>query len=696
MAKKETTGNYQFTTLNTKEHHIYGSSRLGIEKRRITTFQIAFPYLDVLSPLALQLDHATQGSWYAGYIEKEPDHSPVNYKISAKIILLDALPVNDSLQIAKFAFANTVGSTKDSLARANKLELFIRNDNGTYYTDFYTTSTVQEKHSDLINIISEYGISEAEMLSDGIEFDLETYFHPEKEIFQAVLIIDGVKYTQGAGLDIVTGSSAPTGPIDVNEKSVIGGFASTKFQIRNLGYRLSTEYNTLEDYYSFKEGAGLPTSDIAKIEMDMYAQGNYWLPSAFSSDGLERYIYGRRTGDKRYELSNHLGNVLSVVSDKKIPTLFGSSLQYFNPDIKAYNDYYPFGMLQPGRHANTADYRYGFQGQEMDDEIKGEGNSVNFSLRMYDARIGRFTTLDPLAKKYPWYTPYSFSGNKVISHKELEGGEELIAIVDEQTNLPIIRTLSGKDVMQNFVVLVSEEKLGEYLVERSYTESLKKLSKGKLMASNGNIYTSRRLIDNQIISLIDGSAKEGITRAANFGFSHGGEVVTTLGINQGEAFSIRGKAGMIKKAGTIAKNLGFFTDILGLVIDTAKNPEDGLNALSLSPLGVLSQQMYEKDKAFLENSIFRDFEIEKLKGVEAANDFVKKYNHNYTKNFEVMMVSDEIVKDVYGGNIKDYTDLLYRQSLDSGDRKNGILIENTGDRAIMHTIYVDIKTDKPE
>jgi len=31
-------------------------------------------------------------------------------------------------------------------------------------------------------------------------------------------------------------------------------------------------------------------------------------------------------------------------------------------------------MLLPNRHANTSDYRYGFQGQELDNEIKGEGN----------------------------------------------------------------------------------------------------------------------------------------------------------------------------------------------------------------------------------------------------------------------------------------------------------------------------------
>ncbi|SRX75270.1 RHS repeat-associated core domain-containing protein [Aequorivita antarctica] len=82
-------------------------------------------------------------------------------------------------------------------------------------------------------------------------------------------------------------------------------------------------------------------------------------------------------------------------------------------------------MLMPGRHANTADYRYGFQGQEMDDEIKGEGNSLNYTFRMHDPRVGRFFAVDPLTKKYPDYSPYSFGGNKVIAYTELEGEEEV-------------------------------------------------------------------------------------------------------------------------------------------------------------------------------------------------------------------------------------------------------------------------------
>lgn len=57
---------------------------------------------------------------------------------------------------------------------------------------------------------------------------------------------------------------------------------------------------------------------------------------------------------------------------------------------------------------------YGFNGQEKDDEIKGEGNSVNFKYRMHDSRIGRFFVVDPLYYKYPYNSPYAFSENRVI------------------------------------------------------------------------------------------------------------------------------------------------------------------------------------------------------------------------------------------------------------------------------------------
>ena len=71
----------------------------------------------------------------------------------------------------------------------------------------------------------------------------------------------------------------------------------------------------------------------------------------------------------------------------------------------------------------TTHTRYLFQAQEMDNEIKGEGNSVNYKYRMHDPRLGRFFSVDPLSAKYPYNSVYAFSENRVIDGVELEGLE---------------------------------------------------------------------------------------------------------------------------------------------------------------------------------------------------------------------------------------------------------------------------------
>ncbi|MEV4884624.1 hypothetical protein MRBLMN1_003149 [Chitinophaga ginsengisegetis] len=69
-------------------------------------------------------------------------------------------------------------------------------------------------------------------------------------------------------------------------------------------------------------------------------------------------------------------------------------------------------------------YRYGFNGKENDNEIKGEGNQQDYGMRVYDPRIGKFLSVDPLTQEYPWYTPYQFAGNKPIWAVDLDGAEE--------------------------------------------------------------------------------------------------------------------------------------------------------------------------------------------------------------------------------------------------------------------------------
>ena len=89
------------------------------------------------------------------------------------------------------------------------------------------------------------------------------------------------------------------------------------------------------------------------------------------------------------------------------------------------NDYYPFGMVQPGRSYNEigVNYRYGFNGKEKDDEVKGPGNQIDYGMRVYDPRIGKFLSVDPLTISYPMLTPYQFASNSPISNIDLDGLE---------------------------------------------------------------------------------------------------------------------------------------------------------------------------------------------------------------------------------------------------------------------------------
>ncbi|MCH2229144.1 MAG: hypothetical protein MK105_02275, partial [Crocinitomicaceae bacterium] len=120
-------------------------------------------------------------------------------------------------------------------------------------------------------------------------------------------------------------------------------------------------------------------------------------------------------------------NVLEVISDHKISVETSPGLgllSHYGPEVLAQNDYYPFGMLLPNRHEDGDEYRYGFQGQEKDNEVyDSDGSSVNYKYRMYNSRVARFFKVDPLAHQFPWNSQYAFSENRVIDGVELEGLE---------------------------------------------------------------------------------------------------------------------------------------------------------------------------------------------------------------------------------------------------------------------------------
>ncbi|WAC02722.1 DUF1990 family protein [Lacinutrix neustonica] len=196
------------------------------------------------------------------------------------------------------------------------------------------------------------------------------------------------------------------GDLRINKDDKLYQFVSTtdSGQEWNLDTRTVTALNNL------------PASTAGSTGYQPYQAYTILKAVEEATDGI---VY-RNIGHKYYEIKDHLGNVRTVVGDRKNADPATGDL---TANVESYNNYYAFGMLQPGRHKDSKSYRYGFQGQEKDDEIKGEGNSINYKFRMHDPRVGRFFAVDPLASKYPHNSPYAFSENRVIDAVELEGLE---------------------------------------------------------------------------------------------------------------------------------------------------------------------------------------------------------------------------------------------------------------------------------
>jgi RHS repeat-associated protein len=154
--------------------------------------------------------------------------------------------------------------------------------------------------------------------------------------------------------------------------------------------------------------------------------------------------------------------------------------------VQSYNNYYPFGMLMPGRNASSESYRYGFNGKEMDNDMSGgkTGAVYDYGFRIYDSRITKFLSVDPLTSEYPWYTPYQFAGNMPIWAIDMDGLEEKIVINGEMFDR--YRTI----VMEATEILIATrlEIKGEKLIKSAKTTLATMEEQGWKSGSNGKLY----------------------------------------------------------------------------------------------------------------------------------------------------------------------------------------------------------------
>jgi hypothetical protein len=77
-------------------------------------------------------------------------------------------------------------------------------------------------------------------------------------------------------------------------------------------------------------------------------------------------------------------------------------------------------------------YRYGFNTQEKDNEISGEGNSYTAEFWQYDGRLGRRFNLDPYIQT--WISDYSVNKLNPIKHFDWKGNTWKVGTDNETKN----------------------------------------------------------------------------------------------------------------------------------------------------------------------------------------------------------------------------------------------------------------------
>jgi RHS repeat-associated protein len=264
----------------------------------------------------------------------------------------------------------------------------------------------------------------------------------------------------------------------------------------------------------------------------------------------------------------------------------GNEVTSYSAEVVSATDYSPFGAPLAGRSFTAANVKYamGFNGKMKDDEAYGDGNCYDYGFRIYNPRLGKFLSVDPLTHKFAFYSSYQYAGNKPIVAVDLDGLEDAWIHVVKDKDGTVIKTITDVDIddgdrqqmlqmglaLPTQGVVITSEWQGKTCIE-SYTPRIE--------------ITDTKTEKNKFVKILEelDRATQGHNDGANTGYTTKQDIAVATGvIGTMTGAGVMIEAGAITAGGAISFGLSvddIFTNRQGESYIESKLPSESTKAL---------------------------------------------------------------------------------------------------------------------